>query len=240
MPGLRRDILFFHMPKAAGSSFNRLLARVTGREPVMFRESGTTELEAVLADPAPRVFSAHPMGQFALWKRVMDARSGAMKVVFLRDPVERYLSDYDFNRVHLDPLGVGLEDTLEGDVRVHLLVDNLQVKVAASLGSPRDYTAPATQADLERAKYNLLKGLDFVGLVECFEAACDMCLRQAGLEAAGEVPRVNARPRRKGRDDLAPDILQKVELKNLLDLDLYHFAASLFGQRLERTAADGF
>lgn len=227
MSALTQDIIFFHIPKAAGTSFYNRLAESVGGRPVLFRHIDEDAFAEELGGQRPKVWSAHPSGDFGRWKRLLQARPRAANVTFLREPVDRYVSEYCFREGEYRSMDIDLEDTLALDPLRHLMVDNLQTKILASMGAPRDYSVPATQADLDTAKGNLLRHFSF-GLVEHYDESCRRIAQRLGVVLAEEARVMNANARRKRLDELPAELLERIELHNLYDLDLFDFAMTLF------------
>lgn len=233
MNHLTDDIIFFHIPKAAGTSFYTRLGEDMGTSPVLFRHVSESSFLERLNDPEPTIWSAHPSGGFGRWKLLLNRRSSARFVTFLREPVARHVSEYYFNESEYREQGISLEDTLSVNPLKHLLVDNLQTKIMASMGSPRDYAKPATQVDLDRAKANLLQFFQF-GLVEDYERSYRRVVAAYGGEVATENKRLNPARQKSGPPVLSPDIQHRLEVHHLYDLDLYDFALTLFLGHLNR------
>jgi len=227
MTAFTKDIIFFHVPKAAGTSFyNRLAASVGGR-PVLFRHIVEGAFKKELADARPKVWSAHPSGDFGRWQRLLKERPEASKVTFLREPVDRYVSEYCFREGEYRSMKIDLADTLALDPLRHLMVDNLQTKILASMGGPRDYSKPATQADLNTAKGNLIRHFLF-GLVEHYEESCHRIAERLELNLTEDARVMNVNAKRQRLDALPVELVERIELHNLYDLDLYDFALTLF------------
>ncbi|GAB7023546.1 sulfotransferase family protein [Salidesulfovibrio brasiliensis] len=233
MHSIRNDIIFFHIPKAAGTSFYRRLGKELGATPVLFRHVEEDAFLDRLADPAPALWTAHPSGGFDRWKKLLESRPEARFVTYLREPVDRYVSEYFYKETEYREMGIAIEDTLDLDPLRHLLVDNLQTKIVASMGQPRDYAAPATQADLDQAKANLLRHFSF-GLVEKYEETYARIVQSLGGEVHTEQKRLNANVGRKPVDAFSDELVERIELHNLYDLDLYDFAVTLFLGRLRK------
>lgn len=233
MHSISNDIIFFHIPKAAGTSFTRRLGEELGGAPILFRHIDEAAFRERLANPAPALWAAHPSGDFERWRLLLQDRPEAQFITYLREPVDRYVSEYFYKETEYREMGIAIEDTLDLDPLRHLLVDNLQTKVIASMGGPRDYALPATQADLDLAKANLLRHFAF-GLVEQYEESYAQIVRSLGRTVETEQKRLNANARRKAVADMDQTLLQRIELHNLYDLDLYDFALTLFLGRQRR------
>jgi len=231
--GPDRDVLFFHIPKASGTSLNKFLERVRPGAFVRFRELDAQALDVLLADKRPKAFSAHPPGGFELWRSVLDSGRDFFRLTFLRHPLERFLSHYFFNHQVLEARGIGLAQVFERPLVEHGLCPNHQVQILSALGRPRDYSRPASRQDLEQAKRNLV-GLDFFGLTEQFEPSCMLLAGLLGADPAlAKGLQENANPSRPARDALDERIILAVEGNNLLDFELYDFACGLFLARVE-------
>ena len=227
-----RDILFIHIPKAAGSSVNTLLSEAFGGGVTRFRELEQAAFERRAADSRPLVFSAHPGGGFDRWARVLARAGPRFTFTFLRHPAERFVSEVWYNLPHLRKQGIDPHKVLEYPVAAHGLCGDLQVKTLAGVGAPRAYERPATRTDL-LAAMRTLAGLDFFGLSEQFDASRQLLAARLGLDPEAETtPRVNVNPQRPKLDELDPEFRAAVEGHHLLDFELYEYAVALFQARL--------
>lgn len=170
----RTIILHYHLFKNAGTSLDRILkdnfpGRWVTRE---FAERGTLNTSLVedwiKSEPNALAFSSHTMiGPFP---KVDGVR--ILSVLFLRDPISRIVSAYNFERrQQAETVGtqIARENTLEGYVRTRLETKgdrqcrNFQVARLAALN-------PGPEPELDRA-IEALSHLFYVGRVEDFAAS---------------------------------------------------------------------
>jgi hypothetical protein len=102
-PGPRRDIVFLHIPKTAGTSLRHALAMRAGKRAVLLDYGPDPETSPALRDPAvaadlrTHVTAPHGMllaGHFPA-QRYWGQFNPDSFVTFLRDPVARVLSEYN-------------------------------------------------------------------------------------------------------------------------------------------------
>ena len=167
----RTIILHYHLFKNAGTSLDRILkdnfpGRWVTRE---FAERGTLNTSLVedwiKSEPNALAFSSHTMiGPFP---KVDGVR--ILSVLFLRDPISRIVSAYNFERrQQAETVGtqIARENTLEGYVRTRLETKgdrqcrNFQVARLAALN-------PGHDPELDRA-VKALDNLFYLGKVEEF------------------------------------------------------------------------
>ena len=171
------------------------------------------------------------IGGHFLWEHVDNLVGGrATTAVVLRDPVERALSHFAFNRQNAeafplqmsgrDSLNHALRRVLERGPREQLcLLSNLQTGILA--GYARGSADPFER--LEAAKENLAR-IDVVGVTERlgeFRSAIASGLDKADLPA---IPHENRTPSRLRTEELPSGTLEFLRQANGLDTELYQFA----------------
>jgi hypothetical protein len=150
-------------------------------------------------------------------------------MTFLREPVDRVLSQYHSNARVRD---VGpIEEVLRRQVPE---VSDLATRFLCGDPAPAGTLSPAT---LEAAKRNL-QAFAFVGIQERFEESIVLLWRTLGLGAVpyldvhvtGDRPRV---------DDISAEQRALILAHNRLDAELYEFGLALFEERVA-AAPEGF
>ena len=227
----RTVILHYHLFKNAGTSLDRILKKnfpgrwVTREFP---RKGGrNTHLveDWIRSEPDAIAFSSHTM------MGPLPAIDGVriISLLFLRDPVERVVSAYRFERKQdADTLGTRLarEHDLAGYVRSRLALEgdrqcrNFQTYQLAAF-------VPGFEPEIDRA-CRALGLLTFIGIVEDFSgsiARLEALLRTDFPDFSGEVVLANA----SDKSDPPPDAetLALLEESNRLDRRLiHHFLAA--------------
>jgi hypothetical protein len=231
-------IIFLHIPKAAGSTLNRLieseypLSRIYSVDPSFYRWSWA-HLQRLSGKRLrrTRVFKGHML--FGLHRILPQP---ATYITILRDPVDRVLSSYYYMRSYkLQPLywkfkfeNWSLEDFVERSPR-----HNLQCKILAGI----DYTKPCTAETCQAAKENLLRHFSVIGLSERFEEALALMKLRFGWKLR-RYSSFNVSRRRPGKADVSPSTLDLIAEKNSFDLSLYDQARSLFQTAVDANAAE--
>jgi hypothetical protein len=242
---MKRELLaFVHIPKTAGSTFTGIL-----REE--FRDG-----EIRLIDAFPDINSfvesfGHPpeelrciAGHFPIG---MDdyLPVPAKYATILRHPIDRVISSYYYaaetpgHYLH-DPIKAG-DVTFESAVRSGLAeFCNLQTAyvhgITAALtegpwvGNLLRKAVGDPQDVLSVAKENLRSGFVTFGLTERFDESLLLMRQPLGLSSRclKRVTRRNVTSRRPREAELSPELLEVIRSHNLLDIELYHYAQSLF------------
>lgn len=233
IPATRVELISVHIPKTAGVSFRNLLKTVYGESAVLFdyadrlldpaalchtdraaweRTQRDPLIARLEAEPALRVVHGH----FAAAKytaRFPEAR----RIVWIREPVARLVSHYQYWR-GLPHAGHGLHK--------RVLEENLTLEEFAALEPMRDCMS---RLFLDGAA---LEDFDFVGLQECFDedlAAAAALFGWPPLEALVE--------NRTGSSaetlmSLDPAARRRLEDLNPADMELYRLGLELRRKRI--------
>jgi hypothetical protein len=224
--------VFIHIPKTAGSTFAAVLrdnfAGGVHNLGNVYMGSGGFHPRALgrLRDaPALRtrgidVLTGHL--PFAVRERLA---ADTLYITFLRDPVERTLSQYHGllkpNRRRSLPGDGSLEAVLsDGEV----IYDNLQTRMLSDVAEPGD----VDDRMLEQAKHNLRSGFTAFGLAERFDESLVLFKRLLGLRTIVYVQRrVSTRPR---GSEVPEESVRIAERFNRFDAELYRWARDTFAQ----------
>ncbi len=231
-------IIFLHLPKAAGTTLNRLieweypLSQIYSIDPVFYRRSWA-HLQRLSKERLRRIriFKGHML--FGLHTILPQP---ATYITVLRDPIDRVLSSFYFMRSYkLHPLywrfklgNWSLEDFVGRSPR-----DNVQCKILAGA----EYTKPCTAEIYTRAKQNLLRHFTVVGLSERFEESLALMKLRFGwkLQHYSSFNVTRARP---GKIDVPRSTLNLIEEKNSFDISLYEYGAKMFEIDVNTHAAE--
>jgi hypothetical protein len=226
-----------HVGKTGGTSFRAMLQAAHGDRLVFI-----TRMPA--AQPIRR--ELYPLLRRTYWyARSFDSHDlryvppdefwpGTRFAVILRDPVERYLSEYFFLRYHtgqaLGPMNDSRREAwLQGNFPAleAYLEDTAELQTRFIAGA--SFIAPANREIFADAMREL-EHYDYIGITECTDklpaviAADFPELRQAAM------PLENITPNRGGRlwrDRIAPKLLDKVRARHQYDFRLYEAAIKL-------------
>ena len=235
---VEKAVIFLHIPKAAGSTLNRLieaeypLREMYSIDPSFYRWSWA-HLQRLSKErlKRTRIFKGHmPFGLHAILPQA------ATYITILRDPVERVLSSFYYMRSYkLQPMywkfkfeHWSLEDFVERSPR-----HNLQCKIVAGI----DYTKPCTAEICEKAKEHLLRYFSVVGLSEHFEESLALMKLRFGWKLRRYSP-FNVSRSRPAKSDVSRSTLDLIAEKNAFDLSLYQCATNLFQSLVKTNAAE--
>ena len=239
-------LVFVHIPKTAGTTLNAIIAHryasgeiheimmrgmslivsgeMTRARPLVSR-SKLRRLQAAL-ERGLRVINGHFDMSLA---PLLPA--GAQYVTIVRDPIDRAVSHYyHYRRLTTDPVHpLALRSTLTQWVGASGLaeMDNGQTRrLAGEMGLPVGAVSSHT---LDRAKANLAQRFAVVGLTERFEEFQVLLHRKFNWPYL-RYPTRNVGNKRPARTEMSAEALRVIEKCNRYDLELYRFAAELFGQ----------
>ncbi len=252
-----RIFYFLHIPKTAGTTFNfSVLPKLFNASEICPAYSYRQILQIPPAELSKfHLFRGHFF--YFLHKLLPDK---PIYMTFLRDPVERALSLYDYVRREPKHSRYELVRSLSGGIRDfvrsrQLLVPDFQVTAIACdidplkavedarLRESRDIdedgaiigqmiSRPATHEDLVVARERL-EGFPFVGITERFEESLQLLCHTFGWGPPPAFESLNVAPEtRVQREQLPPDIVDEITETHQLDFELYEFARTLFSKRL--------
>lgn len=222
-------VFFLHIPKSGGITLRSVLMDryVLGAE-IEVSNWALEDLEAITKQMETKWCVA---GHF-LYSQVKESVRDFTKVTFLRNPVDRVLSEhrYCYERNHRDPAKM-----LKGHF---LLLEGDPLDTAANMAcqflsrlDPQDPSVPIEE-HLESAKAVLRDDFDFVGIMEEMEESVALFWGLMGWKVPEEIPvhnTTNSIDR-----GYSPDLLQAIAERNWADIELYNFAKELFEQSKNR------
>lgn len=239
-------LIFVHILKAAGTTLNHLL-EVQFAPQESFATSSTqrypgntlNDFEALDKEQLAKIRLLNGHMGFGLHRHLPRP---AVYVTMLREPVERVLSHYSFDRTLAgSPVYEYLQSgemDLKGYVRYYAdaaEMDNLQTRMIAGNWHKRGF-GPCSPQMLEEAKRNLRDRFAVVGLAEHFDASYLLLKRHFGWRTTF-FKRRNKTRKRIYRDEISTDELDTILQHNQYDLQLYAFALQLFAEQIRRQGA---
>jgi Galactose-3-O-sulfotransferase len=255
-----RQLYFLHIPKTAGTTLNFAVF------PQLFDAEDTCPAYAypqLMRIPPPdlaryRLFRGH---FYYYLHRLLPEMP--LYMTFLRDPVDRALSLYEYvlrSPQHYQHKAVasltgGIHDFVQSpellapdfqvtalsfDVDVRAKLADAQARQQEPIDEQRVLTAemirrPPSRADLETA-CRRIEDFAFIGITEHFDQSVRLLSRQFGWAPLRSYESLNVAPGpRVRRAQLAPDVLEEISRTHQLDTELYAFAKRLFYRRLSES-----
>lgn len=210
-------IVFLHVPKTAGSTFQFILENTFGVHACHTNHNKQARMSQDDLNFALKIFPwIRSFGGHNLIDPLRLSIPNAFHMTFLRDPVERVISQYQELAV------TGQTDlTFEESLLTVDSYENLHVKLMAG------------NRDLDKAKH-YLEQCDFVGLTEKFELSLEVLKRlyprRLNLNYVRKrAARSNGIRRQIQQDRRLMDLARK---RNRLDIELYSFAVNEIFPRL--------
>ena len=166
---LPQTIIFIHIPKAAGTSFKSILFRNFAPDQIYHvqGEEGEDEFKALPDAEKQRFRLICGHHYFGLHEHIPQP---ATYIAFLRDPIARTVSHYNFvrrvkhHRLHERAMQVTLEDYLVQEIAGKTL-DNGQTRRLAGVRGEID----CTEEIFELAKANMKQHFSVIGVSEHFD-----------------------------------------------------------------------
>jgi hypothetical protein len=232
----KQQVCFFHVPKVAGNTVLELLRTHFGQENV-FHSTDSRHL----TKPIAQLFRIHPIvaGHFSARYLSNDVLTKTFIFTFLRNPLERILSQYSYYRSlpasagRDDPAiqfaqNAELDEIFKEDARSGTFSpwSNLQTAIFSGC----NLTHPVNHDLFEQAKHNL-EQLDFVGILEDFANGIQELFARMGQKTPQEIPFLNRTINRIQIDSLDPGTANLIAESNQLDQALFLHAKKLWRER---------
>lgn len=230
-PGSAKRVCFLHVPKTAGVSITTLMGAHFGEGNVFHAES-SRHCEM----PIGTLLSRHPVvtGHLIVRYLANSILADGFVFTFLRDPVERLLSQYSYYR----ELEAGHPDRNVNLCQSFDLKEALQQASAHKGFSPWNnlqtwmfsgcahYRTPDSEM-LARSKHNL-EQLAFVGVQEELAAGAEALQKAWGVEEVLPLPVLNRTADRLRAASLDEETRRVVEEYSVLDRELHEHATKLW------------
>lgn len=230
-------VIFLHLPKCGGTTLNRIIeweyppTRIFSIDPSFFRWSH----RKVCKWPAKRlarmrVFKGHM--PFGLHERLPQP---ATYITFLREPVERVISEYYFAKHYvLHPQYRRMQSQTLEEYALKTPHHNLQTKLLAGRGDYPDFLAgDCDDATLALAKENLARHFSLAGLTERFDEGLALLKLIFGWNIA-KYASFNVTRVRPKKDTVSAAAQAVIAERNRFDVALYAHVVPLFGETLAR------
>jgi hypothetical protein len=210
-------IIFLHIQKTAGSSFVFILDRNFGCSNCHAYQTQRETFTPADLDFARTVFpSLHSIVGHNLVDPLRFSIANPFYMTFLREPVARVVSHYQFSVVR----GKN-RMTFEESVHHHAHLNNWQVRLLAG------------GEDLDKAK-RFLQRCDFVGLTEHFDLSLNLLERLSPRKLDLHYKKRKVAKNNEIKQSLLGDqrMVELAREHNALDIELYHFAVNEIFPRL--------
>lgn len=257
-PRDRGQLVFHHIPKTAGSSFTQLLRTLYLPEQI---SSAATDFELMELERNGLIGNYQLYTGHYSFDMMMNHFGSATRLTFLRDPIERCISQYynwhDSKRISKSWLERG--DSVSGVTEAiqlaqsmtldefvssdnEFISDSAQNMLTRYLASRCDWIVEQDYYDkelVESAKSNLELKFDFFGITELFEQSKLLLAAVLGIRPwkSTEALMTNFNPTKAsayGKYVVTASQRQKLESYNRMDIELFKFARQLFEYRLNK------
>lgn len=232
MKGDKPVIVFFHMIKTAGTTFNYILRNNFGLNHVeIFTiNDGNVDLWGrtyvgiddlnwfFKINPNIRSLTGHFLRPYIPFLKVIKK---PVYVTFFRNPVDRYISHFNHQaRARKNPLtfNAWLKSTHENNYQTRFI---------------------ANEEDLSKAIWVVENFFDFVGIVEKFDISLLLLKRRLDFRFDIRYRSVNVSPQKLiKKEDLDSNTIRLIEKNNSLDLEVYNAALNRFDKELSQYKGD--
>jgi hypothetical protein len=232
-PGLcGRQLCFLHIGKTAGTSVQHALFETMHGTAILHESLQNFDMVSA----AEIAINDLVIGHFC-YQHVAKLRADRFLMTFLRDPVERVISNYHFlrsgspiskysRRAISAAKALTLSEFLRCDEpSVRMVTENFQAKALAFDIRPEHRSAIG---DLHSDAARNLSAFDFVGIVEYFTESIMALSDAIGREVP--VKTLNATEGRSSASPVAPADLDLIRRLNAVDIALYTAAKTRFEQ----------
>lgn len=232
-------LIFIHIPKTAGGTFNNILHQHYPQDHLYRYEAGEEARRTFDSLPVHEKDKLHAIYGHLYFGLHEQLSRPHLYITFLRNPIERLISAYYFirERSHHPYYEMATKLSLREYYEQGYggkEQDNGQTRI---LSGQYDMDEPCNAGMLELAKKNLSEEVEIVGLTERFDESLMMIANRLNWHYPYYYNR-NVAAKRPAKSEIPSDILSFLEQYNQYDMELYQFATELFEKALKNEHDD--
>src|SRR5437588_8017732 len=232
--------IFIHIPKTAGSSFASELSdlRRPYRNIHVDYEDKTTPHDLKLERAVDQFIQDNHTAQFRACSghigmrhvlRIREAIPRARVISFLRNPIERVISDF---RYACTPVHPPYKDFIKQFPTIESYVDS-----PASQNKMFKFLAPDADTRMAHLFEFLDDSVSFVGLTEMYPMSFNIVMRLFGLNKLPTSHKRKTEPTKHNQVERTPEILKRIKEANARDFAIYNFVKQRLVSRREQWLA---
>ncbi|MEX1375903.1 MAG: sulfotransferase family 2 domain-containing protein [Eubacteriales bacterium] len=228
-------VLFFHIPKTAGTSIFEALRHVYGEKNVKQIEN-----ELAIDEKSADYYKDFDVlgGHFLCFSHAEIFLKDRYSFIMLRDPVDRFLSQYYYYKYSVPDAEVNESVKAAKKYDIDEFVsyrENSNEKFSdfqnRQVFMLRNHAETQTDADqlLAMAKANIRK-FDFIGLYEYLDESLQIVSKELNLIEELLLSSINIS---KKDNDISVELKQRIRELNCVEEELYNYAKGIFYKRLQ-------
>lgn len=236
----KMSLIFLHVPKAAGTTFQAILNRRYSPDQIfsIYSLHGKGSMEGLSKLPESereRILLLKGHFPFGIHKYLPNP---SRYIAILREPVDRVVSHYYFvlktpgHHLHdaVKSKKMSLEEYVFSGITVE--TDNDQVRLLSGHSNEIGF-GQCTRAMLEEAKRNIRDFFPVVGLTERFDETLLLMMTELGWTSYPVYHRRNVTRKRPLIENIPTKTINEIKKRNELDQELYEFVRKNFEERIK-------